>query len=186
MVVGAGIGVTPFASILRSVQLRTQQRQALLSKAPTTSQWRSAFAAKATNDTVSAENLLQDVITVPKKLYFYWVVRSQEEFDWFYDLLAAATDGPARSIIEIYVFMTGEIELAAVKKLPCVTSQCFGRPQWGRIFKQNRDLHKGDHIGVFLCGSPQIGVELARQSSKHTDAPGLAGGTRFSFFKENF
>merc|ERR1712217_379944 len=30
MVVGAGIGVTPFASILRSVQLRTQQRQALL------------------------------------------------------------------------------------------------------------------------------------------------------------
>merc|ERR1740121_1534740 len=30
MIVGAGIGVTPFASILRSVQLRAKQRQAIL------------------------------------------------------------------------------------------------------------------------------------------------------------
>merc|ERR1719433_1779891 len=41
MVVGAGIGVTPFASILRSVQLRTLQRQSLLGfgRTPLISKW---------------------------------------------------------------------------------------------------------------------------------------------------
>eukprot|EP00435_Cladocopium_sp_Y103_P010926 s5002_g2.t2 len=58
--------------------------------------------------------------------------------------------GPAAGIVDITLFLTGEIELSQVKKLPCATGQFFGRPNWGRIFKQNRDKHKGQHIGVFL------------------------------------
>merc|ERR1712087_849668 len=115
------------------------------------------------------QELLEDFIAVPKKIYFYWIVRSQEEFDWFFDLLAAATDGPMQGIVDIAVFMTGEIELSRVKKLPCSSGQFFGRPNWGRIFKQNRDQHKGEHIGVFLCGSPLIGKELDRQSRRNSD-----------------
>ena len=75
---------------------------------------------------------------------------------------------------------------AEVKKLPCAPGQFFGRPNWGRIFKQNRDKHKGQHIGVFLCGSPIIGEALSRESIKNSDLVGTPGGTRFSFFKEHF
>lgn len=82
--------------------------------------------------------------------------------------------------------MTGEIELSQVRKLPCEGGQFFGRPNWARIFRQNREKHKGEHLGVFLCGSPAIGVELAKQSKKNTDPPAYPGGTRFSFFKEHF
>lgn len=245
MVVGAGIGVTPFASILRSVQLKSHQRQAIMAamqrraaapartpppprpvspaaaQAAATastawldtwswkpSRWngqanasrsRTVFslddgmpappAATAPEDDdvfESLQSLVEETITVPKKIYFYWIVRSQEEFDWFYDLLVTATEGPASHIIEICVFVTGEMELSKVKKLPCASGQWFGRPNWGRIFKQNREAHRGEHIGVFLCGSPAIGAELAQQSDKNSDLPGTEGGTRFSFYKEHF
>lgn len=191
MVVGAGIGVTPFASIMRSVQLRTLQRQALAKSgpAPSPSKWWGSMAGNSSTAPASVDvtsKLLEDVITVPKKVYFYWIIRSQEEADWFYDLLAAAADGPAKDIIEICVFMTGEVELSRVKKLPCSKGQFFGRPQWGRIFKEKGEEHRGKHVGVFLCGSPQIGAELDRQSKNHTDVTGGSGGTRFSFFPEHF
>merc|ERR1712039_729661 len=39
MVVGAGIGVTPFASILRSVQIRVTQREAILKAAAPSTRW---------------------------------------------------------------------------------------------------------------------------------------------------
>merc|ERR1711972_600792 len=180
MVVGVGIGVTPFASILRSVQLRVSQRETVLKATAPTTRWTqiaSTTGGKVAND---LHELLEDVVTVPKRIYFYWIVRSQEEFDWFFDLLVAATDGPMQGIVDIAVFMTGEIELSRVKKLPCASGQFFGRPNWGRIFKQNRDKHTGEHIGVFLCGSPVIGEELARQSAEHSDLSGTPRETRFS------
>ena len=64
--------------------------------------------------------------------------------------------------MEITLFL-GEVELSQVKKLPCAAGQFFGRPNWGRIFKQNREKHQGEHVGVFLCGSPVIGEQLSHQ-----------------------
>eukprot|EP00931_Biecheleriopsis_adriatica_P038083 TRINITY_DN2183_c0_g1_i1.p1 TRINITY_DN2183_c0_g1~~TRINITY_DN2183_c0_g1_i1.p1 ORF type:complete len:1371 (+),score=250.20 TRINITY_DN2183_c0_g1_i1:134-4114(+) len=190
MVVGAGIGVTPFASILRSIQMKCRQRETILNAATKPSAWRSKNSSQslATDEDPRAglQKLVEEMVTVPKKVYFYWICRGQEEFDWFYDLLSAAADGPAAGIIDITLFITGEVELSQVKKLPCASGQFFGRPNWSRIFKQNRDRHKGEHVGVFLCGSPVIGEELSRQSSKHSDLLGTPGATRFSFFKEHF
>jgi len=95
-------------------------------------------------------------------------------------------EGPAKDNVHISVFLTGEIELKQVEELKCTHQQFFGRPNWGRIFKQNRDKHRGEHIGVFLCGSPVIGKELSKQSAKFTDPPDVDQETRFSFFKEHF
>jgi len=173
MAVGAGIGVTPFASILRSVQLRAKQRETLLR------------GGRGSGEKETSR-MVESLIPIPKKIYFYWICRGQEEFDWFYDLLSAAAEGPAAGVVDITLFLTGEIELKQVKKLPCASGQFFGRPNWGRIFKQNREKHQGEHIGVFLCGSPIIGEELGRQSVKNSDVIGTPGATRFSFFKEHF
>jgi hypothetical protein len=258
MVVGSGIGVTPFASILRSVQLRAKQRQALeeLARArsnpgPTFSKplmpmgeparaeatvaeappqlggfwswWANGVGAGGGEERISVASndanaatmqktvtntppsacdeatggestqncgadetaLFKGIVTLPKRIYFYWVVRSQEEFDWFHELLAAAFEGPAKDIVHINVFMTGEVEIAQVRELPFVKGHFFGRPNWNRIFKQNKEYHSGEHVGVFLCGSPALGQELSVQSDRHTDPPGTSG-TRFSFYKEHF
>lgn len=186
MVVGAGIGVTPFASILRSVQLRAKQRETIMSTASRPSAWKSAMGQGSDDARAGLQRLVEDLVVVPKKIYFYWICRGQEEFDWFCDLLSDAAEGPAAGIVDITLFLTGEIELSQVKKLPCASGQFFGRPNWGRIFKQNREKHKGEHIGVFLCGSPIIGEALSRESIKNSDLVGTPGGTRFSFFKEHF
>ncbi|CAK9044513.1 Protein DD3-3 [Durusdinium trenchii] len=186
MVVGAGIGVTPFASILRSVQLRSKQRETIMSAATKPSAWRNMMGSEQQESRDSLQRLVDDLVVVPNKIYFYWICRGQEEFDWFCDLLSDAATGPAAGIVDITLFLTGEIELSQVKKLPCASGQFFGRPNWGRIFKQNREKHQGEHIGVFLCGSPIIGEELSRQSIKNSDLIGTPGATRFSFFKEHF
>lgn len=131
-------------------------------------------------------HLVKSVIAVPTKIHFYWIIRNQEEFNWFYDLLAAAIEGPAKDMIEINLFTTAEMELSKVKPLHCVHHQFFGRPDWNRIFKGVKKEHTGEHVGVFLCGSPIIGQELAHQSQKHSDGPEMASRTTFSFFKETF
>lgn len=154
------------------MQLRAKQRESLLKR-------------KGSDDK-SLEKMVDVLIQVPKKIYFYWICRGQEEFDWFCDLLSAAAEGPAAGIVEITLFLTGEVELSQVKKLPCASGQFFGRPNWARIFKQNREKHAGQHIGVFLCGSPVIGKELSKQSHLNSDLVGTPGETRFSFFKEHF
>jgi len=184
MVVGAGIGVTPFASILRSVNLRVRQQQIIMNACGGVGGWRSRKNSNMSDDDL----LLAQVVKVPKKIHFYWIVRSQDELDWFGGLLGSALKGPARELIEMNAFMTGEIELSKIKDLEYLNSnnQFFGRPNWGRIFKKSREAHQGEHVGVFLCGSPLIGKELGEQSAKHTDPPGAPGATRFSFFKEHF
>lgn len=252
MAVGAGIGVTPFVSILRSVQARAQQRATLQAAAETCSNAAtgaptsakvfgvsrrsqrtsfcnvegstpgptllgafqaevtsrnsvreknspvshpgknirsaskpvaSAFTARAA---LSVEELLTDVLPIPASIHFYWIVRSQEELNWFYSLLQAAMDGPARGIIEVNLFTTGEVELSRVHDYSCVHHQYFGRPSWGRIFKSVKKQHAGEHVGVFLCGSPAIASQLSALSERHSDKEDEANGTMFSFFKENF
>lgn len=143
-------------------------------------------AVSQVDDHAMVERLVNEVIPVPERIHFYWIVRNQQELDWFYDLLATAVEGPAKELVEVNLFTTGEVELSAVKQLKCVHHQYFGRPNWNRIFKGCKAQHVGDHIGVFLCGSPIIGQELARQSAKHTDPPDQQCRTRFSFFKEHF
>ena len=46
------------------------------------------------------------------RIYFYWICRGQEEFDWFCDLLSDAAEGPAAGIVDITLFLTGEVELS--------------------------------------------------------------------------
>ena len=49
------------------------------------------------------------------RIYFYWICRGQEEFDWFCDLLSDAAEGPAAGIVDITLFLTGEIELSQAR-----------------------------------------------------------------------
>jgi len=130
MLVGAGIGVTPFASILRSLQMQVKAQQ----------------GSGATQACLS--------------VHFYWLCRGQDEFFWFYDLLRDALQGPARDRIEVNLFQTAEVELSQVRALGDGFHQFMGRPNWRRIFPKLAEKHAGEHIGVFLCGPQALRGEL--------------------------
>jgi hypothetical protein len=198
LVVGSGIGVTPFAAILRSIQLRAMQRNALLGRGPNEPPFRASPKQESLEKvrrpmkhydvsagsiaTKTKEELIEDAMPIPKRVRFVWIVRGQEEVSWFYDLLAAALEGPCKSLIDIDIYQTGTVELGKVKSLNNATRHFSGRPKWGTCFKEMKADHPKGTIGVFLCGSPAIGNDLAENAKLHSDPPNMM----FKFYKESF
>jgi len=206
LVVGSGIGVTPFVAILRSIQLRAMQRNAMLGRNAKDSPFkkptgqdapkqeepvaRRGGAARGKNydvstasiPTKSREQLVEEIIPIPRHVRFVWIVRSVEEVTWFFDLLANAVEGPCRDIIDVQIHLTESVELKQINKLGCANRQFYGRPKWGMVFQELKNEHPNSHIGVFLCGSPAIGEALDENSRKYSEPPRMS----FTFYKESF
>ncbi|XP_037332174.1 cytochrome b-245 heavy chain [Pungitius pungitius] len=163
MLVGAGIGVTPFASILKSVWYKRIQQN-------------------------------QEVFT--KKIYFYWLCPETEAFEWFADLLQSLEGQMAEKGVtdflsyNIYLTRWKETEAAHFRvhheaENDPITGlkqkTLYGKPNWDQEFSGIAAAHPGTKVGVFLCGPPQLGKSLEKQSLSHSE-----GDVKFIFNKENF
>ncbi|KAJ7583931.1 NADPH oxidase isoform 2 [Mycena floridula] len=166
MLVGAGIGVTPFASILKTIWYRMNNFNAT------------------------------EKPTRLSKVYFTWVIRDFGAAEWFHSLLHAIEEQDNMGRIEINIYLTGKIkeddmnnimvhEVGAEKDT--ITSlrspSHFGRPNWDKIFGSLVDTHPSTDIGVFFCGPKVLSSTLHRMSNKYSSG---STGTRFFFGKENF
>ena len=164
MLVGAGIGVTPFASILKSIWYRI-------------------------NYPSSRTRL--------GKVYFFWICRDFESFEWFRSLLLAIEQQDVNHQIEIHAYLTAKInpdeaqnimingadsDVDVVTGLKAPVN--FGRPAWDRVFESIVTLHPATDVGVFFCGPRVLGSTLHRTCNAYSTAG--EEGTRFVFGKENF
>ena len=172
MLVGAGIGVTPFASIIRSLVLKAEQ-------------------AKRQARRGSVQRAVQT--------HFFWLCRNREEFDSFRDLMKCKSAD--RKDFHFNLYLSGETEvtdkdfnreLEGFKKW---SSLFTGRPNWRRIFGELRKAHKGEEIGVFFCGPGPIALQLKQNCKKFSDPKPSHGRaeddgdeprTSFDFHMENF
>jgi NADPH oxidase len=165
VLVGAGIGVTPFASILKSIWYRL--------------------------------NYPGNKPTRLRKVYFFWVCRDYDSFEWFQSLLMAIEDQDLGNHIEIHTYLTAKIstddieniisndvggERDAVTDLRAPTH--YGRPNWDRIFQSIADVHPATEVGVFFCGPKVLGSTLHRQCNKFSG--GGEDDVKFVWGKENF
>ncbi|KAJ7584892.1 NADPH oxidase isoform 2 [Mycena floridula] len=165
MLVGAGIGVTPFASILKSIWYRMNN-----------------FNAVGKHTRLS-------------KVYFTWVIRDYGAAEWFHSLLRAIEEQDTQNRIEINIYLTARIkeddmnniyvqdvgaEKDAVTSLRAPTH--YGRPNWDRVFGSLTEKHPDSDIGVFFCGPKVLSTTLHTMSNKYSSP----NGTRFFFGKENF
>lgn len=242
ILVGAGIGVTPFAAILRSITLRVPtkkelqagplqgpmpggQRGTLLGRASMLKRGNSALFKKPVigrSVTKSANGLSmpdappssappvssggggsssgggggdkkdkkdgdEEASWTPcANAHFYWLCRSQDEFEWFSPLLHNAVASASKDRVEINLFKTGETELtdkvAAVGK--GVFREFFGRPNWNRIFSKLAEKYPGESVGVFYCGVRAGRADLSAACIKNTATN--EHGTRFTLHAENF
>jgi len=164
LLVGAGIGVTPFASILKSIWYRMNNfnysKPTRLSK---------VYFTWVIRDFGSAE-------------WFHSLLHAIEEQDTqnrieinIY-LTAKINQDDINNII---VHDVGA-EKDAITELRAPTH--FGRPNWDRVFSSIVDKHPETDVGVFFCGPPAISTHLRGMSNKYSDPK----GTRFMFRKENF
>jgi len=201
VLVGAGIGVTPFASILRSAQLRAENnrpQEIEKSEKPAASAWGRMLAKEKLENKETENNETNDLVTTTtttacdedswqpcEVIYFYCLCRGQEEFEWFYDMLREAIGGPTKRKIVVNLFQTGEVDFAQVKPLGCGFGQFFGRPNWTRIFPKLAADHPEENIGVFLCGPAAIREQLQHGVRKAREAC-WKHGSSFVLHAENF
>jgi len=161
MLVAGGIGVTPFGSILKSIN----------------------FKLKLTNQTIL------------EKVYFYWISRDKNAFEWFNEVLAALEQDNVNNFLEISTYLTGQLSVEEIRNviygLDSDTDQItglqsptyFGRPNWDQIFQERGQRHSGRTIGVFFCGPSVLSKQLYNMAKKYSDPKTM---TKFAYHKENF
>ncbi|KAI8852816.1 ferric reductase NAD binding domain-containing protein [Chytridium lagenaria] len=164
VLVGAGIGVTPFASILKTIWYRINNPSGLIKL---------------------------------RKVYFIWVCRDKDAFEWFQDLLATLEEENIDGFIEIHTYLTQGVKIDELRNIilndeegtrDAITGlrspTYFGRPNFDQIFKGMRQTHPGTDIGVFFCGPKILSKNLHKACNRWTEA--TDNGTRFFYGKENF
>ncbi|KAL9238918.1 hypothetical protein vseg_013286 [Gypsophila vaccaria] len=173
LLVGLGIGATPFISIIKDLL----------------------------NNLKETSNLDIESRKGPQRAYFYWVTREQGSFDWFKGVMDDIADYDTDNVIEMHNYLTSVYEegdarsalihmvqsLQHAKSGVDVVSESrikthFARPNWRKVFTQLAADHASQRIGVFYCGSPTLTKPLRKLCQEFS----LSTTTRFHFHKENF
>lgn len=162
--VGAGIGVTPFASILKSIWYRQQRKDKTLNIKKVYFYW----ICPDTNAFEWFSDLLQS-------LEEQMIENGEMGFlEYHIYLTRGWGKGDARNII-----LHDDKEEDVITGLRQKTN--FGRPNWDDIFRQTAVKHKGSDVGVFFCGPAVLSHTLHEMSNKHSNE-----FTKFYYNKENF
>lgn len=167
LLVGAGIGVTPFASILKTI-------------------W-----YKVKNPNADKNNRLKKSFFVwvcREKEAFEWFQ------DLLLSIEEENLDGES---LDVCSFLTGGLKIDELRNViindeegirDAITGlrspTYFGRPNWDSIFSMIRKNHPDAEVGVYFCGPKVISRTLHRMCNKWTSRQ--SGGTRFHYGKENF
>lgn len=164
LLVGAGIGVTPFASILKSIWYRmnkfNKSKSTRLSKVYFTWVIRDFGTAEWFHSLLHAieEQDTQNRI----EINIYLTAKIKED-----------------DMSNIIVHDVGA-EKDAITSLRAPT--LFGRPNWDRVFGSIVEKHPETDVGVMFCGPPSLSKTLEQKSNEFSNPK----GTRFFFGKENF
>ncbi|XP_061077625.1 NADPH oxidase 5 [Conger conger] len=182
VLIGAGIGITPFASILQSIMYRYRMRK-----------------QNCPNCSYSWCETIKDSEMKLRKVDFIWINRDQKSFEWFVSLLTKlemdqADSEPEGRFLEMHMYMTSALSkndmkaiglqmaldlLAKKEKVDSITGLRTrtqpGRPEWGKVFQKIAEEKKGK-CHVFYCGSPALAKVIKAHCEKFA----------FKFYKENF
>ncbi|XP_029379760.1 NADPH oxidase 5 isoform X2 [Echeneis naucrates] len=182
VLIGAGIGITPFASILQSIMYRYRRRK-----------------QNCPNCNYSWCENIKDSDMKLRKVDFIWINRDQKSFEWFVSLLTKlemdqADEEPEGRFLEMHMYMTSALSkndmkaiglqmaldlLAKKEKRDSITGLRTrtqpGRPEWGKVFQKVSEENKGK-VHVFYCGSPAL-AKVIKAQCEHFG---------FNFYKENF
>ncbi|KAG2589059.1 hypothetical protein PVAP13_5NG250700 [Panicum virgatum] len=182
LLIGLGIGATPFISILKDLLNNIKSSEEL----------------QSTHD---AELGCSFKTNGPGRAYFYWVTREQGSFEWFKGVMNDVAESDRDNVIEMHNYLTSVYEegdarsalIAMVQSLQHAKNGVdivsgskirthFARPNWRKVFTDLANNHKNSRIGVFYCGSPTLTKTLRDLSVEFSNTT----TTRFHFHKENF
>lgn len=161
VLVGAGIGVTPFASILKSIWYRMNYPQSR-------TRLRKVYFFWICRDFGSFEWFRSLLLAIE--------AQDLEDHIEIHTYLTAKIKADDATNIMIN---DANAEQDAITGLRAPTN--FGRPNWDMIFKSIRKIHAPAEAGVFFCGPKGLGSTLHVKCNKWSE-PGFS----FVWGKENF
>uniref|UniRef100_A0A0D9WHG9 FAD-binding FR-type domain-containing protein n=1 Tax=Leersia perrieri TaxID=77586 RepID=A0A0D9WHG9_9ORYZ len=182
LLIGLGIGATPFISILKDLLNNIKSNGEL----------------QSVHDTELGCSFKSNG---PGRAYFYWVTREQGSFEWFKGVMNEVAESDRDNVIEMHNYLTSVYEegdarsalIAMVQSLQHAKNGVdivsgskirthFARPNWRKVFSDLANAHQNSRIGVFYCGSPTLTKMLRDLSIEFSQTT----TTRFHFHKENF
>ncbi|GAA6004014.1 uncharacterized protein JCM10292_005838 [Rhodotorula paludigena] len=165
VLVGAGIGVTPFASVLKHIwyRLHAPDGQAL--------RLRKVYFFWICRDYASFEWFQSLLLAIEEQ-----DVGNRIEIHTYLTGRIQTSDA-----INIVANDVGNVR-DAVTQLKAPTH--YGRPNWDRVFLSLSDEHPSTSIGCFFCGPKPLASTLHKACVQYSSAD--REGTRFTFSKERF
>ncbi|CAK9208687.1 unnamed protein product [Sphagnum troendelagicum] len=187
LLVGLGIGATPFISILKDMLNHIK-----------------AGDPCSTPDLCPVESPRRSKARKPRgttNAYFYWVTREQGSFDWFRGVMREVEDIDKKAVIEMHNYLTSVYEEGDARSTLVMMLQAlhhakngidlvsgtrarthFARPNWKNVFSRLAATHNEKRIGVFYCGPMALAKELELLSRTFSQK----STTKFEFHKESF
>ncbi|XP_072989307.1 respiratory burst oxidase homolog protein E-like [Typha latifolia] len=197
LLVGLGIGATPFISILRDLLNNIKLAEELMDLAMETS--RSEDSMNSFSFSTTSSNKKRAYRTT--NAHFYWVTREPGSFEWFKGVMNEVAEMDNKGIIELHNYLTSVYEERDARTTLLTMVQAlnhakhgvdivsgtrvrthFARPNWKEVFARIASKHPNGTVGVFYCGAPMLAKELRRISHEMNQRT----TTRFHFHKEYF
>ncbi|XWS48873.1 hypothetical protein CRYUN_Cryun13aG0113900 [Craigia yunnanensis] len=200
LLVGLGIGATPFISILKDLLnniVKMEEQADLVSDTSRTSDLSIGSNDSTTTNRVSPRKKTLKTTNA----YFYWVTREQGSFDWFRGVMNEVAELDQRGVIEMHNYLTSVYEEGDARSALITMVQAlnhakngvdivsgtrvrthFARPKWKNVLSKLSSKHCNARIGVFYCGAPVLAKELSKLCYEFNQK----GSTKFEFHKEHF
>nr|POE66647.1 dual oxidase 1 [Quercus suber] len=190
IIVGAGIGVTPFSGILTDLQTREDSRWNQITDSNSAEDQRQPKRL-VSHPSISDENHCEKYdLEKYRRVDFHWIVRDKNYLLWFSDLLNRISTGVHDPHLEIHIhnhltkkrkdismhiyrWLLERHRTSAQSVSPLtglIAPTHFGRPDFPKIMSDHyedmvklfaRDKARKRKVGVFFCGAPVIGRALA-------------------------
>jgi hypothetical protein len=167
VLVGTGIGVTPFASILQSIIHRYLE-----------------IKRTCPNCNYSWTSEINTSMFNLRKVDFIWINREQKSFEWFVSLLSQLEaeqreqGGEMSDFLEMHMYVTSALQRTDMKAVALQMALDIlhkkedkdlltglkartnpGRPNWDKVFTRICEENRGK-VTIFYCGNPHLAKTL--------------------------
>jgi respiratory burst oxidase len=170
--IAGGIGVTPFASILRDCVHRWQLKDQTV--ATTTRTIYFHWITRGQESLRWFESTMNQIHTLDRD-------RLIETHQYLTGTQGASLSLPLRTVQRVVHEATGR---DTVSGLDARTRTHLGHPDWDQLFQEACRAHAGETVGVFSCGPPSLEKELRRLCKKYSRR--TAECTVFDYHPERF
>uniref|UniRef100_A0A1J3IPJ5 Respiratory burst oxidase-like protein E n=1 Tax=Noccaea caerulescens TaxID=107243 RepID=A0A1J3IPJ5_NOCCA len=197
LLIGLGIGATPFISILKDLLNNSREEQTENEFSRSDFSWNSHTSSYTTTTPTSTHGGKKKAV----KAHFYWVTREPGSVEWFRGVMEEISDMDCRGQIELHNYLTsvydeGDARSTLIKMVQALNHAKhgvdilsgtrvrthFARPNWKEVFSSVARKHPNSTVGVFYCGIPTVAKELKKQAQEMSQKT----TTRFEFHKEHF